>query len=161
MKNGYKNIFGCGPTGVLITVLLWILALQISTWISIPEMRIAPTFRYILIVLFSIDSTLLLVWSHIVLPPSVRAKTLITTGPYQYVRHPIYAAFIWSGTGILAMVYKSWLLIIFIIPIHIFWTWHIQKEEKHMLEKFGSEYKNYMNSTGQFFPRFTVDKKNQ
>ena len=161
MKNGYKNIFGCGPTGVLITVLLWILALQISTWISIPEMRIAPTFRYILIVLFSIDSTLLLVWSHIVLPPSVRAKTLITTGPYQYVRHPIYAAFIWSGTGIMAMVYKSWLLIIFIIPIHIFWTWHIQKEEKHMLEKFGSEYKNYMNSTGQFFPRFTVDKKNQ
>ena len=161
MKSGYKNIFGSGPTGVLITVLLWVLALQISTWISIPEMRIAPTFRYILIVLFSIDAILLFVWSHIILPPSIRAKTLITAGPYQYVRHPIYAAFIWSGTGIMAMVYKSWLLIIFIIPIHIFWTWHIQKEEKHMLEKFGSEYKNYMNSTGQFFPRFTVDKKNQ
>ena len=161
MKSGYKNIFGSGPTGVLTTVLLWVLALQISTWISIPEMRIAPTLRYILIVLFSIDATLLLVWSHIILPPSARAKTLITAGPYQYVRHPIYAAFIWSGTGIMAMVYKSWLLIIFIIPIHIFWTWHIQKEEKHMLEKFGSEYKNYMNSTGQFFPRFTVDKKNQ
>ena len=70
MKNGYKNIFGCGPTGVLITVLLWILALKISTWISIPEMRIAPTFRYILIVLFSIDSTLLLAvsYTHLTLP---------------------------------------------------------------------------------------------
>ncbi|SVA15723.1 uncharacterized protein METZ01_LOCUS68577, partial [marine metagenome] len=107
VKNGYKNIFGSGPTGVLTTVLLWVLALQIGTWISIPEMKIAPTFRWILIVLFSIDAAVLLVWSHIILPPSARAKTLITTGPYQYVRHPIYAAFIWSGTGIMAMVYKS------------------------------------------------------
>ena len=160
MKNGYKNIFGSGPTGVLTTVLLWVLALQISTWISIPEMQIAPTFRWILIVLFSIDAAVLLVWSHIILPPSVRAKTLITTGPYQFVRHPIYSAFIWSGTGIMALTYKSWLLIIFVIPIHIFWAWHVQKEEKHMIDKFGSAYADYINTTGQFFPRFTVGEKN-
>jgi protein-S-isoprenylcysteine O-methyltransferase Ste14 len=94
------------------------------------------------------------------LPPSVRAKTLITTGPYQFVRHPIYSAFIWSGTGIMALTYKSWLLIIFVIPIHIFWVWHVQKEEKHMIDKFGSAYKDYINTTGQFFPRFTVSEKN-
>ena len=160
MKNGYKNIFGSGPTGVLTTVFLWVVALQISTWVSIPEMRIATTFRWILIVLFSIDAAVLLVWSHIILPPSFRAKTLITTGPYKFVRHPIYTAFIWSGTGIMAMVYKSWLLIIFVIPIHIFWAWHVQKEENHMIDKFGSAYAEYINTTGQFFPRFTVDKKN-
>ena len=160
MKNNYKKIFGSGPTGVLTTVLLWVLALQISAWISIPEMQIAPTFRWILIALFSIDAVVLLLWSHIILPPSIRANTLITTGPYQYVRHPIYAVFIWSGTGILAMVYKSWLLIIFVIPIHIFWVWHIQKEENYMIDKFGSGYTDYMNTTGQFFPRFTVEREN-
>ena len=94
------------------------------------------------------------------MPPSARAKTLITTGPYQYVRHPIYAAFIWSGTGIMAMAYKSWLLIIFVIPIHIFWVWHVQKEENYMIDKFGSAYADYMNTIGQFFPRFTVDREN-
>ena len=83
-------MFGSGPAGVLTTILLWVLALQISTWINIPEMKIAPTFRWILIVLFSIDAVVLLLWSHIILPPLARAKTLITTGPYQYVRHPIY-----------------------------------------------------------------------
>ena len=83
MKNNYKKIFGSGPTGVLTTVLLWVLALQISTWISIPEMQIAPTFRWILIVLFSIDAAVLLVWSHIIMPPSARATTLVTPGPYQ------------------------------------------------------------------------------
>ena len=160
MSGRYNNILGSGPTGVLTTVFLWIVALQISTWVSIPEMRIAPTFRWILIILFSIDAAVLLVWSHIILLPSVRAKTLITTGPYQFVRHPIYAVFIWSGTGIMAMTYKSWLLIFFVIPINIFWAWHVQKEEKHMIDKFGSAYADYMNTTGQFFPRFTVDKKN-
>ena len=85
MKNSYKNMFGSGPTGVLTTILLWVLALQVSTWINIPEMKIAPTFRWILIVLFSIDAVVLLLWSHIILPPLARAKTLITTGPYQYV----------------------------------------------------------------------------
>ena len=159
MKNNYKKIFGSGPTGVLTTVLLWVLALQISAWISIPEMQIAPTFRWILIALFSIDAVLLLLWSHIIFPPLARAKTLITTGPYQYVRHPIYAAFIWSGTGILAMVYKSWLLIIFVIPIHIYWVWHVQKEENYMIDKFGSAYTDYMNTTGQFFPKFTVHRE--
>ena len=161
MSDRYNNIFGSGPTGVLTTVLLWVVALQISTWVSIPEMHIAPIFRWVLILLFSIDAAVLLVWSHIILPPTVRAKTLITTGPYQFVRHPIYAAFIWSGTGILALTYKSWLLITFVIPIHIFWAWHVQKEEKHMIDKFGSAYEDYINTTGQFFPRFTGNKKNQ
>ena len=160
MSDRYNNIFGSGPTGVLTTVLLWVVALQISTWVSIPEMHIAPIFRWVLILLFSIDAAVLLVWSHIILPPSVRAKTLITTGPYQFVRHPIYAAFIWSGTGIMAMTYKSWLLIVFVIPIHIFWVWHVQKEEKHMIDKFGSAYADYIKTTGQFFPRFIVGKKN-
>ena len=160
MSDRYNNIFGSGPTGVLTTVLLWVVALQISTWVSIPEMHIAPTFRWVLIVFFSIDAAVLLVWSHIILPPSVRAKPLITKGPYQFVRHPIYAAFIWSGTGIMAMTYKSWLLIVFVIPIHIFWAWHVQKEEKHMIDKFGSAYADYIKTTGQFFPRFIVGKKN-
>ena len=160
MSSRYNNIFGSGPTGVLTTVLLWVVALQISTWVSIPEMHIAPIFRWVLILLFSIDAAVLLVWSHIILPPSVRPKTFITKCPYQFVRHPIYAAFIWSGTGIMAMTYKSWLLIVFVIPIHIFWVWHVQKEEKHMIDKFGSAYADYIKTTGQFFPRFIVGKKN-
>ena len=160
MAGRYNNIFGSGPTGILTTGLLWVLALQINTLVSIPEMHIAPIFRWVLILLFSIDAAVLLVWSHIILPPSVRAKTLITEGPYQFVRHPIYAAFIWSGTGIMAMTYKSWLLIVFVIPIHIFWVWHVQKEEKHMIDKFGSAYADYIKTTGQFFPRFIVGKKN-
>ena len=121
-------------------------------------MSISPLFRNILIVLFTIDASILIVWSLMVLPISDRGKKLISKGPYQYVRHPLYAAFIWSGTGIISMIYKSWLLLIFIIPIHIFWVWHIQKEEKFLLDQFGSEYEQYMMKTPQFFPKYISSK---
>ena len=154
MIKSYRRIFGSGPSGIFITILMWIIAIQISYYFSIPMMRISPLFRNILIILFTIDATILIVWSLIVLPPATRGKIFIFKGPYQYVRHPLYAAFIWSGTGIISMIYKSWLLLIFIIPIHIFWVWHIQKEEEFLINKFGVDYENYMIKVPQFFPKY-------
>jgi len=159
MVDRYNRIFGSGPTGIATTILIWIICIQISTLFSIPEMRISPLFRSILIVLFTIDASILIVWSLMVLPIDDRGKKLISKGPYQYVRHPLYAAFIWSGTGIISMIYKSWLLLIFIIPIHIFWVWHIQKEEKFLLNQFGQEYEQYMMRTPQFFPKYISSKE--
>lgn len=159
MVDRYNRIFGSGPTGIATTILIWISCIQISTFFSIPEMSISPLFRNILIVLFTIDASILIIWSLMVLPISDRGKKLISKGPYQYVRHPLYAAFIWSGTGIISMIYKSWLLLIFIIPIHIFWVWHIQKEEKFLLNQFGPEYEQYMMSTPQFFPKYISSKE--
>ena len=154
MNNRYIRIYGSGPTGIATTILLWIICIQVSNYFSIPEMGISPLFRNILIVLFSIDASILIVWSLMVLPIGDRGNKFISKGPYRYVRHPLYAAFIWSGTGIVSMIYKSWLLLIFIIPIHIFWAWHIQKEEKFLLNQFGYEYEQYMMNTPQFFPKY-------
>ena len=154
MNNRYTRIFGSGPTGIATTILLWFICIQVSNYFSIPEMGVSPLFRNILIVLFSIDASILIVWSLMVLPIGDRGNKFISKGPYRYVRHPLYAAFIWSGTGIVSMIYKSWLLLIFIIPIHIFWAWHIQKEEKFLLNQFGYEYEQYMMKTPQFFPKY-------
>ena len=148
MFERYNRIFGSGPTGIAITILIWIIAFQISSFFSIPDDR----------VLFTIDAIILIVWSLIVLPIGSRGKKFISIGPFQYVRHPLYAAFIWSGAGIVSMIYKAWLLLIFIIPIHIFWVWHIQKEEKFLLDQFGSEYEQYMMKTPQFFPKYISSK---
>ena len=161
MFERYNRIFGSGPTGIAITILIWIIALQISSFFSIPEMNISSLFRKILIVLFTIDAVILIVWSLIVLPIGSRGKKFISTGPYQYVRHPLYAVFIWSGTGIVSMIFKSWLLLIFIIPIHIFWVWHIQKEENFLLDQFGSEYEQYMMKIPQFFPKYISSKADE
>ncbi len=65
MLETYNRIFGSGPTGILITVLIWIISIKISFIMPIPEMGISPLFRIILIVLFSIDATILIIWSLI------------------------------------------------------------------------------------------------
>ena len=59
------------------------------------------------------------------------------------------------------MIYKSWLLLIFIIPIHIFWVWHIQKEEKFLINQFGSKYEDYIMKTPQFFPKYISSKEDE
>jgi len=99
------------------------------------------------------------VYLELALPVGERGKKLVTSGPYRLMRHPLYAAFIWSGTGAAAVWLQSWLLIFSVIPIHIFWVWHIRNEELFMLEQFGAEYKVYMETTGQFFPILRRDKK--
>ena len=150
----YKRIFGVGSTGVAITVLIWILVIYIEKWLGIPRIKIGTTFQWILFGLFAIDFLVTIVWAFIELPPSQQGNELITTGPFHWVRHPIYSAVIWSGTGMVAIGYRSWTVIFSVILISLFWTWYIQREEVYLLEKFGERYREYKKTTGQFFPKF-------
>jgi len=38
------------------------------------------------------------------------------------------------------------------IPIAIIWLWLVQREEIDMVNKFGDEYRAYIEQTGQFLP---------
>ena len=80
--------------------------------------------------------------------------TLVTHGPYRWVRHPMYTTiFIW-GTSILLLT-RNWLiggLSLFFILIIV--VTRVAKEEAAMLETFGEEYERYLAHTGRFLPRF-------
>ena len=81
--------------------------------------------------------------------------TLVTTGPYQYVRHPLYAAFLIVAVG-MALLSANWLLAL---------TWtgasivvvacRIPVEEAMMIEEFGDRYREYMKHTGRLLPRMS------
>ena len=80
--------------------------------------------------------------------------SLVTTGIYKYIRHPMYAAHIlWSVAQI--MMLPNWIagfsFIIVMIP-HYFLR--VDKEENMMIEQFGEEYHQYKQKTGRVFPRF-------
>jgi len=150
----YTRILGAGPTGIATTVFVWAAAYFLGVLLGIPFIGMNPTFRLVLFWFFALDFTVTVIWSLLALPPLERGKKLVISGPYRLMRHPFYAAFIWSGTGAVAMWFQSWLLIFSVIPIHIFWVWHIRGEERFMLEQFSQDYKAYMETTGQFFPVF-------
>ncbi|MFQ6607246.1 MAG: methyltransferase family protein [Fidelibacterota bacterium] len=148
----YARIFGVGPTGLAGTFLIWVGVRFVELKLGVPTIGMEPTFRLLLLWFFLVDFAVTVIWSQFALPPLKRGKNLVVTGPFRLMRHPLYAAFIWSGTGAVAMWFQSWLLIFSVIPIHIFWVWHIRREEQFMLDKFGDEYRIYMETTGQFFP---------
>ena len=102
--------------------------------------------------IFISDVIYLLIGGNYYLEKSGRGKEIAKKGPFQFIRHPIYSVWIYSFTGILSMIFYSWGIIISAIPIALVWSWLVQREEADMLNKFGNDYKVYMEQTGQFLP---------
>ena len=80
-------------------------------------------------------------------------QAVVTHGPYRWVRHPLYtvATITFTSLGILAsnwFIMTMALIIITGISVVV-----IPKEEAQLIQKFGSEYREYMTRTGRFAPR--------
>lgn len=83
--------------------------------------------------------------------PDEKTK-LIVTGPYAYVRHPIYALSSMLMLATLAAVPSP--LMIVIAATHLsFLQWEARREERHMIAAHGPEYDAYTRRVGRFFPR--------
>ena len=97
------------------------------------------------------------IWARISLgknwgmPGTVREKPdLVTTGPYAYVRHPIYTGVIAAmlGTTLVTTIFWSIPFIVF----SVYFIYNSKREEKDMLEQFPKEYKEYMKHTKFLIP---------
>ena len=101
-------------------------------------------------------------WSHIALginwSPTLELKKeqrLITNGPYKYIRHPMYTAFL-LWVSFQPLLLPNWLVLLAgLFGIAMMYFGRVEKEEKMMLERFGKEYEDYMKKTGRLFPRLS------
>ena len=81
-----------------------------------------------------------------------KEHTLVTTGPYRYVRHPFYLAFVIAVVGG-SIVASNWFLFLAGMVPFGFLVARTRIEEQKLVERFGDEYRQYQERTGQFFPR--------
>lgn len=153
-----NRVFCVGPLGVLFTFVFWFVVYTVEKTVSFPKMDINPIFRIALVLMFTIDAVYLFFGSLYYLKPLERGKKLVTTGPFKYIRHPLYSLFIYSLTALIALWFKSWFLLLTVVPLSLIWSRLVQKEEKYMLNKFGVKYRNYMEKTGQFLPSWKALK---
>lgn len=82
-----------------------------------------------------------------------RDKTqLVFSGPYAFVRHPIYGL---SSVLMLAtlVAIPSLLMLITALTHLLLLQWESLREEKHLIALHGEEYRQYSLHTGRFFPR--------
>jgi protein-S-isoprenylcysteine O-methyltransferase Ste14 len=79
---------------------------------------------------------------------------LVTTGPYRYVRHPVYGAFTAVVAG-LGLVFRSYLLAGVAAVWLVTALWWARAEEALLSspEGLGDAYRIYSERTGRFLPR--------
>jgi len=81
-----------------------------------------------------------------------KVHTLVTHGPYRWVRHPFYVS---GALAVLANAFtaSNWFLLLtggLVIMLLVIRT---RKEEAKLIERFGDPYRSYMATTGRFLPR--------
>jgi protein-S-isoprenylcysteine O-methyltransferase Ste14 len=79
--------------------------------------------------------------------------TLVTHGPYRWVRHPMYTVLYILEVAILLLTANWFLGGVLLIGQTVVIVNRINNEEKVMIEKFGDEYRAYIHRTGRFLPR--------
>ena len=108
---------------------------------------------------FGVISGILMIWSMAHLGRNLtdtvvtrRDHTLITSGPYRWVRHPFYtsAALAAVANGLVSanvFIFVSGTLAFALLVVRC------RKEEEKLVERFGARYVNYARRTGRFLPR--------
>ncbi|MFX0054130.1 MAG: methyltransferase [Candidatus Hermodarchaeota archaeon] len=142
--------------GGLISSILYILGLPWMDWFQILQYPILLRVAGAILVLIMIP---LLAWIHRELDRQYSAvleiksdHRLITTGPYERVRHPMYTVLILFFFG-MSLVSANLIVIVFAVLLMLAFPFWIRVEEEKMIETFGEEYIEYMKRTGRFFPR--------
>ena len=80
-----------------------------------------------------------------------REHTLVTHGPYRWVRHPLYmvGTVFWIA---LSLVSASWFIGLMSVLSFAAVVIRTPIEEAKLIQKFGDDYREYMKCTGQFLP---------
>jgi protein-S-isoprenylcysteine O-methyltransferase Ste14 len=80
--------------------------------------------------------------------------TLVTTGPYRWVRHPYYLGFLLLVVATFLLT-RNWLIGGVGLAVFALLAVRTPTEERKLVDRFGDEYREYMARAGRFLPRFS------
>lgn len=149
---------------MILCILVYLFRPQILAWANIP---LDPIWRWMGAAIFSL-SLPLLIWVQQALGKNFSTDlrirsghTLVTWGPYKYVRHPMYTVLLLTFTG-MGLLTANWFIggvgIFVLVVIMISRT---PKEEAMMVRTFGDNYKRYAESTGRYLPRLRPSRSTE
>lgn len=80
-----------------------------------------------------------------------KTSSLVSSGAFRYIRHPMYAALIFLAWGVFLKQF-SWLGLCLVLAATILLLLTALTDEKECLAHFGDEYRSYMRQTKRFIP---------
>ena len=128
---------------------------SLMAWSSVP---LPAWLRWAGVVMAACGGTLLL-WTFRTLGPNLtdtvvtrRKHTLVTSGPYRWVRHPFYGAVTLMMVGN-SLATANWFILLAGGATLLLIRLRTRIEEEKLVARFGDAYRTYMNETGRFLPR--------
>ncbi len=99
-------------------------------------------------------------WTHRLLGPNWmpgatlrKEHTLVTGGPYHFIRHPMYLSILFVALGV-SLITANWLVAIGLVaPTIVMIYQRVPPEEAALAKRFGDRYRTYVEDTGPFFPK--------
>lgn len=150
----FNKIFGSGPIGLLISLVLLLVANWLNQHLNLPSLSENRLLLNSIFLVTTLTTIVLISWSVASLPPADRGNKLRTTGAFKYVRHPLYAAFLSVFNVGLALYLNSCIFIVWAVVLHPLWHCLVQSEESQLIQVFGDRYLAYQRQTGQFLPKW-------
>ena len=103
---------------------------------------------------------LLFIWSHKALGSNWspileirKGHTLVTDGPYRFIRHLMYAAIFLIGIGV-SLLSANWIVALsYMMPTASPYLVCVSDEEEMMIGQFGDEYRPFMTRTGRLISK--------
>lgn len=156
-QEGVFILFGLRLTALVMFAggIVWMIEPQWMSWSSLP---IPVWLRW---VGFAVAGCAGILWTWTVhtlgknLTDTVvtrKEHSLVTSGPYRWVRHPFYTAFAIGVIGGSLAVANWFLLVLGSIGVG-FLVARTRIEEMKLVERFGDDYREFMKRTGRFLPR--------
>ncbi len=111
-------------------------------------------------VLFIAAGEFLRIWAVGYAGASTRARTLgaardlVTTGPYRYVRNPLYLGNFLLSLGVCFVANVYWLIAVLIVGYFFQYLPIIAVEESYLMESCGQVYQTYRERVSRFIPQF-------
>ncbi len=97
---------------------------------------------------------LIRVWAQIHLHYRLRIHKILTkTGPYTYVRNPIYIGNTSMLLGLTVLSELLWFLPVMLLWCMAVYTFVVRREEAHLLQKYGQSYGEFLRNVPRWMPR--------
>ncbi len=157
-QEGIWILFGLRLAAVvpLVGGLLWLIHPPWLAWFALP---LPAWLRWIGVAICVLGGSLQ-IWTFATLGKNLtdtvvtrKEHTLVTSGPYRFVRHPFYLVFLFAALGG-SLVMANWFFAVAGILPFAFIVARVPIEEGNLLKRFGEEYREYRARTGAFLPRF-------
>lgn len=85
---------------------------------------------------------------------------LVISGPFAYVRNPLYVGnmLLYFGIGVMSFVFFPYLPVIAMLFFYFQYKFIVNEEESYLKVAFGKDYAEYYQSVPRFLPRITPYK---